>query len=86
MTIALERAERTQDMTKAARLERSTELTIRRADAPSPVLRRFEARGEDEAGLVHSFHTDCEQLAGDIAEILRWDLSEVRVDRHAARA
>lgn len=72
-------------MTKAARLERSTEFTIRSADAPLPALRRFEARGEDETGLVHSFHTDCEQLAADIAELFRCDLSKVRVDRHALR-
>ncbi|PSJ36375.1 hypothetical protein [Allosphingosinicella deserti] len=65
-----------QEATAAAR---RTEFTVRRPDAPSCASRHFEVSGEDADGLIHSFHTDCPQQAGDIAEILCEDLTDVRI-------
>ncbi|QAY78059.1 hypothetical protein [Sphingosinicella sp. BN140058] len=63
-------------------MNRPTQFGVRRIGEPSPRLRRFEVVGEDADGFLHSFHTDDMQQALDIAEIMRDDLANVRMETH----
>ena len=45
--------------------------------------RRYEVRGEDDLGDMHSFHTDDRARADEIAAIMREDLEQVELIDHS---
>ena len=44
--------------------------------------RKYEVRGQDDLGDIHSFQTDDRERAEEIEELMREDLDEVELIEH----